>query len=604
MCRQLAAIRRELPAEAASSTLLGAVLALEPGLQDLLQLHQQLPPLLQQLAPRNRGCHVTAAHRIRAAVNAAMQLASVGELLQCWSSLAGQGLLEDFRQAMQQAVLAAAVQDNSNSSNGHGGNAGAAGSSMLATSSSRPAAAHTSTGGSAAVASSAGAASGSSTGYLDSAAAAADSWEVWSGELLFGGLFDGGPAQLLQLLLQCGQSSGSSYTSNSSSSSSSCCWSPFVSFHLVPAALQQLLAGRADTQASADGTAQPKAAAAAAAAATALGGGRAGVVKADLLTASPEEQCQVAPSGTTASKQFAEDVVAVVRQWLLWQPAPSASSSRVAAAAACAGKQPQIATLYCAVEHLVRHCPVLQLLEAEHEAQMVQLLTAAAAAAAATADTGMLPTSQQQWRQQQLDATHTGQQQTGVHAAARSSRPSLLDHLLHVLAVELTAAVQQHGQLLQVLQAARVISCSCRPLLQQHYLQTLHQCIEADSCAAASAAAQSIQQRVCSSWETADVYVSAVLAIAAGSKGCSNLLYASCSAAGHGQQQLSGAAAGSTHSQVEQWQTVTTKRQRQRYSQPAALSAALLQQQQEHQQSAAGVKPAAADAAAAGRLHG
>jgi hypothetical protein len=76
--------------------------------------------------------------------------------------------------------------------------------------------------------------------------------------------------------------------------------------------------------------------------------------------------------------------------------------------------------------------------------------------------------------QQQPDASMQQQGATSAGVAAFcSSTPSLLSHLLHVLASEVTSAVLQQGQLLQTLQAVCVVGCTCSSALQQHYLQAI-----------------------------------------------------------------------------------------------------------------------------------
>jgi hypothetical protein len=175
----------------------------------------------------------------------------------------------------------------------------------------------------------------------------------------------------------------------------------------------------------------------------------------------------------------------------------------------------------------------------------------------------------------------------------------LLSHLLHVLASEVTSAVMQQGQLLQTLQAVCVLGCTCSSALQQHYLQAIQQFLGSASAAIAapaisssptsniaaggSASAQTaeLQQRLNSSVEAADVYVSAVLGCAAGSQGCSSVLHGSCTDAAC-QQQSSDSAEAVAATADGPWQTVCSKRQRQQYNQGA-------QQQQQQQQQFEGV---------------
>jgi hypothetical protein len=176
--------------------------------------------------------------------------------------------------------------------------------------------------------------------------------------------------------------------------------------------------------------------------------------------------------------------------------------------------------------------------------------------------------------------------------AACCSISSLLAHLLHVLASELTSAVLQQGQLLQTLQSVGVIGCTCSSALQQHFLQTIKQCLRPVSAATAATAISSsttstsaaggvacvpiaeLQQRLNSSWESADVHVSAVLGCAAGSKGCSSLMLDSCTDA-VGPQQVSDTAEAAATADGS-WQAVRSKRQRQLYNQGAQP------QQQQH----------------------
>jgi hypothetical protein len=584
MCRQLAAINSDLAADAASSMLLSAVLSLAPSLQDLLQLHWELPPLLQQLAPRHNsshnsynrysGSHITAEHRIRAAVDAALQQASVEDLLQCWGSLTAQGLQDSFRQGMQQAVLAAVQRLKYNSASSTGSSVAvrlASSGKACSSSSSYLAATNSPLGGTAAMASAA--AFGSSIGCMETAGAASISWELLSNELLFGSLFQGGPGQLLQQLLQC--QPYRSYPSSSGNSS----WSLFVSFHLVPAALQQLLAAEAAVD-----TAAAAAAAKGAAVPDACPADSAGD---NLRNTSAEEQQQQQQqqhshtAGAADSKPYAIDVPLLIRHWLLHLPLSASSIS-----AAGAGTQPQAIKLYCAAEQLLRNCPYLQQLVAKQFPNGAQPPAAGAAAAAATAAADAV-TIDQQPDDMQPPQVH---QDKGVPFVTQSSSSNLLDHLLEVLANELTAAVLQHGQLLQVLQAAKLLSNSCGNLLQQHYLQILQQFLMPEPEAEIPAALQSSEprQRLRSSWESADMYVSAVLGCAAGSKGCSSLLHASSTAAAAvaEQQHVSNAVAGDTAAPDEQWQTVRSKRQRQSYRQ---LTSQQQQQQQQQQQESTAV---------------
>jgi hypothetical protein len=345
VCRQLVAISRELLADAASGALLSAVLALAPSLQDLLQLQQQLPPLLQQLTPSGRfdsydGSRITAAHRIRRAVDAAMQQATVEDLLQWLSCVAAQGLREWMRQAMQQAVVAAVLRmkDSScSSAAGHGSSnrAGSSGSYLAAA------------GAAAAPLASA------VDGWNNDMLVASPSWDMLCGELLYGGMFEAGPMQLLQQLLQREFSK-----SSTSSSSSSSCWPPFVSYHLVPAALQQLLS-KTDMAAMASAElAAPLAAAAAAAAAAGfvdLAENLHAAQPADgELNNTSEEEQQQQQQQACADGQFDADVLDYVRQWLLRQPSTASYSSTARTAL-----QRSVADLYCAAEQLLQHCPIL-----------------------------------------------------------------------------------------------------------------------------------------------------------------------------------------------------------------------------------------------------
>jgi hypothetical protein len=579
--RQLAAISRELLADAASGALLAAVLALAPSLQDLLQLQQQLPPLPQELNPPGRsngynsynGSHITAAHRIRVAVDAAMQQATVEDLVQCWSCIAAQGMQESLRQAMQQAVVAAVLRmkDSSCSSAAGHGSSNRAGSFGYLAAAAAPLASAVN--------------SGNNDMLVDS-----PSWEMLCSDLLFGGLFEAGPMQLLHQLLQC-QSSSSSTSRRRSS-----CWPPFVSYHLVPAALQQLLsatAGMAAT-AGAEAAAAPAAAAAAAAAEAddevAKNRHAAQPANRELYNTSEiEQQQQRQQQQGSPVGQINADVLVVVRQWLLQQPVPASSTST-----ARTRQQRSVAELYCAAEQLLQHCPILH--NTKSEDQAIQHTAAAAAAAAA----GHLPSGQQldnlqapeEDHQQQPDASMLRQGATPAgDAASCCSTPSLLHHLLHVLASEVTSAVLLQGQLLQVLQAVRVVGDTCSAPLQQHFLQTIQQSLapvstataapvisSSTSAAGSGACAQhaELQQRLNSSKESADVYVSAVLGCAAGSKGCSSLLHGSCTDTA-GQQKSSGTAASVAAAADGPWQAVRSKRQRQQYSQGP-------QQQQQQQQ--------------------